>query len=83
MDDSGSTSALKPKIPNKTGEGPAVASWYVKGSQIKNEARREFSEVVEAGRNSAAEAISENQIPRKYEEAVKKYFGGLEESGNE
>jgi hypothetical protein len=46
---------------------------------VKGEARRDFAEVVEAGRARAADAISENQIPRKYEEAVKKYFGQLEQ----
>jgi hypothetical protein len=56
-----------------------IASWYFKDVQIKGEARRDFTEVVEAGRANAAEAISENQIPRKYEEAMKKYFGQLEQ----
>jgi hypothetical protein len=56
-----------------------IASWYFKDVQIKGEARRDFTEVVEAGRANAAEAISENQIPRKYEDAMKKYFGQLEQ----
>jgi hypothetical protein len=60
--------------------GPAVASWYFKDAQVKGEARREFSQVVQAGRDSAAEAISENQIPRRYEGAVKEYFNQLEAS---
>ena len=49
--------------------------------QVKGEARRTFSDVVQAGRASAAEAISENEIPRRYEGAVKEYFSQLEESG--
>ena len=60
-----------------------IASWYFKGSQVKGDAQRGFSEVVQAARDSAAEAISENQIPYKYEEAVKKYFGQLEQSSGE
>jgi len=70
-------------VEGKSEQGPVIASWYFKGTQIKGEARRDFSEVIQAGRDSAAEAISENQIPRKYEEAVKKYFSQLEESGGE
>jgi len=65
----------------KSDDGPIIASWYFKDTQVKGEARRGFSEVVQAGRASAAEAISENQIPRRYEDAVKEYFSQLEESG--
>jgi hypothetical protein len=60
-------------------EGQVIAGWYFKDTQVKGEARRDFTEVVEAGRERAADAISENQIPRKYEDAVKKYFGQLEQ----
>jgi hypothetical protein len=82
-DEDGQTTTKKTRIQNKTGEGPVVASWYIKGAQVKGQAKRDFSEVIQAGRDSAAEAISENQIPRRYEESVKKYFGQLEESSNE
>ena len=82
-DEDGQTSSKKTRIKNKNGQGPVVASWYFKGTQVKGQAKRDFSEVIQAGRDSAAEAISENQIPRRYEESVKKYFGQLEESSNE
>lgn len=65
----------------KSDAGPTIASWYFKDEQVKGEARREFSEVLQAGQASAAEAISENEIPRRYEGPVKKYFNQLEESG--
>jgi hypothetical protein len=74
---------MKAMVQNKDQKGPTVASWYFKGTQVKGEAQREFSEVIQAGRDSAAEAISENQIPRRYEEAVKTYFGRLEKSADE
>ncbi len=64
----------------KSDEGPIIASWYFKDAQVKGEARRSFSEVVQAGQASAAEAISENEIPRRYEGAVKEYFSQLAES---
>ncbi len=49
---------------------------------MKGESRREFSETVQAARDAAAEAISENEVPRKYEEAIKEYFGRLEQSSD-
>jgi hypothetical protein len=69
------------KAPSRPEGGPAVASWYFKDTQIKGEAQRPFAEVVQAGRATAAEAMSENQIPRRYEDAVKAYFNQLEQSG--
>jgi len=80
-DETGDTSTRKIRTENKPGEGPVIASWYFKGSQVKGESQRDFSEVVQAAREGAAEAISENEIPRKYEESLKKYFGQLEQSG--
>jgi hypothetical protein len=79
--EAGDTSTQRTRLKNKPGQGPVIASWYFQESQIKGEARRDFTQVVQAARDSAAAAISENEIPRKYEEAIKKYFGGLEESG--
>jgi len=81
IDETGATSTKKTNVKNKPGEGEMVASWYIKGTQVKGEAKLEFQEVVQAARDSAAEAISENEIPRKYEDAVKDYFGRLEEAG--
>jgi hypothetical protein len=69
------------KAPSRAEGGPAVASWYFKDTQIKGEAQRPFAEVIQAGRATAAEAMSENQIPRRYEDAVKAYFNQLEQSG--
>jgi len=69
------------KAPSQGEGGPAVASWYFKDTQVKGEAQRPVAEVIQAGRATAAEAMSENQIPRRYEEAVKAYFNQLEQSG--
>jgi hypothetical protein len=80
-DTDGQTGTKATRTRNASGEGPVIASWYFKDTQVKGEARRDFTEVIQAGRTSAAEAISENQIPRKYEDAVKKYFGELEQRG--
>jgi len=77
------TSTQRTRLKNKPGQGPVIASWYFQESQIKGEAKRDFTEVVQAARDGAAAAISENEIPRKYEEAIKNYFGRLEQSGGE
>ena len=79
----GDTDLQKTRAQSKQGKGPTIASWYFKGPQVKTEARRDFAEVIQTSRDGAAEAVSENQIPRKYEESIKKYFGQLEESAAE
>lgn len=77
------TAAKSTKIKGQTIEqGPVIASWYFKDSQEKGAATRELKEVIQAGRDSAAQAIDENQIPKKYEKAVKSYFGNLEQEGD-
>jgi hypothetical protein len=73
------TATKATRAPSDTAGGPPVASWYFKDMQVRGEARRDFTEVVRASRARAAEAISENQIPRRYQEAVKQYFSQLEE----
>jgi len=73
------TALTKTRAKNKPGAGPIISSWSFKGPQVRGEARRRFAEAVQAGKDRAAEAISDRRIPRKYEEAVKNYFGRLEE----
>jgi uncharacterized protein YqeY len=68
------------KVNSKSQKGPVIASWYFKDMQVEGESQLSLSEVIQAGRDSAAEAISENEIPRKYEEPIKKYFGNIEDS---
>jgi regulator of replication initiation timing len=76
-DTEGAFGTKKAQVKAQVRQGPIVASWYFKGEQAKGEAQRPFQEVVSASRDSAAEAIQDNQIPAKYQEAVKKYFGDL------
>ena len=76
------TAARKTGVKNKPKKGPIIASWYFKGQQIKGEAKREFSNVVKAAKDRAADAVSDKEIPRKYEAAVKKYFSDLEQKGD-
>jgi regulator of replication initiation timing len=76
------SNTIKTHAKSKMEDGPIIASWYFHDSQVKGEAKRNFTEVIQAGRDTAAEAISENEIPRKYEDAIKQYFGGLEQPDN-
>ena len=77
-DSEGQFSTKATRTKNQSREGPVIASWYFQGEQVRGEARRQFREVVAAARDSAAEAVQENQIPRKYEQSVKEYFGHLD-----
>ncbi|MFB3892771.1 MAG: hypothetical protein ACE15C_12190 [Phycisphaerae bacterium] len=73
----------KTKVDGKNQEGPAVASWYYKGPQVKGESKKELKDMVKAGSDAAAAAINENEIPKKYEGAVRKYFDGMEETAKD
>jgi hypothetical protein len=75
------TATKTTRAAGKSGGDQVVASWYFRDTLVKGEAQRAFSEVVQAGRASAAEALSDNQMPRRYEEAVKAYFNQLEKNG--
>jgi hypothetical protein len=82
-DDNGTTNSSPTQVKGKTvEEGPMIASWYFKDSQEKGQATKELKDVIQAGRDSAAQAMDENQIPKKYENAMKQYFGNLEEDSD-
>jgi len=82
-DTEGQTGTKATKLKNKDRQGQIVASWYFKGEQIKGESTKELDDKIQAAKVNAAEAISENEIPRRYEESVKNYFGGLEEESEQ
>lgn len=69
------------QIKGRDQQGAVVAGWYFKGTQVTGQSRRSLQEVLAAARDSAAEAIQDKEIPTKYQEAVKKYFGDLENTG--
>lgn len=70
------------KAPTPVGEGPMIASTFIKGQQIKGESTKEFSAAVEAAKDSAAQAINDNEIPKKYEGAIKDYYNGFNKAGD-
>lgn len=58
---------------------PIIGSTLVRGVQVRGEAAQEFREAVAASSHAASEAIETKVIPREYHEAIKHYFGGLEQ----
>jgi len=76
------TNTAKTGVANQdTEEGPIVASTYVKGPQIKGTSKRDYQAVVAAAKDRAAEAVSENKVPRQYQSAVKDYFDEMGDAG--
>ncbi len=70
------TNTTKTHVDNPAGsKGPIIASRYIKGAQVKGEAAKKLSDVVQAAKDSAAQAITDNTIPKKYEGPIKKYYG--------
>ncbi|MBI5724065.1 MAG: hypothetical protein HZA50_08925 [Planctomycetes bacterium] len=81
-DDKGNTDFTKIGVKNTpTAGGPIIASKVFKGPQVKGEAKQQFEAAVQAAKDGASEAVKDNKIPKKYESAVKKYFGDLEQTG--
>lgn len=70
---------LDTRVGGRPTKGSAVASWYFRGRQVRGEAREELKRVVRAARDRAGEAISDQDIPRRYQTPVKRYFGDLDE----
>ncbi|MDX9911503.1 MAG: hypothetical protein RBS39_06710 [Phycisphaerales bacterium] len=66
------------KAGTQTRQGPIIATTVVEGMQVKGESRAAFAEAVETGASAAAEAVSTMQVPREYQDSVKRYFGRLE-----
>lgn len=69
----------KQKAKVQTGSGPIIGTKLVQGSQIRGESVAEFSAVVEASSQAATEALETMQVRREYHDAVKHYFGKLDE----
>lgn len=77
-DPDGPASFDKTGVKNQENPGPPIASWYFKGEQVKGESTKELTGVVQAAKDQAAEAMKDNQIPRQYQDSVKKYFSDME-----
>jgi hypothetical protein len=65
------------KAPIKTTEGPIIARQLVEGPQFVGESKQAVQEVVASIVEGYEEALVEEELPRKYHEAQKHYFGEL------
>jgi len=54
--------------------GPIIASWHIQGDHIKGEATKSVGETVQAKRAQAAQAVTDNDIPKKYDASIQKYY---------
>ena len=59
--------------------GPIISSRLVEGEQIRGEASEQFAAAAAAAESAATESIDNNVYPREYHDAIKHYFGRLNE----
>lgn len=65
------------KSPTQTTGGDIIARQFIDGPQIVGESKAAMREVAGAVNRGYDEALGEDQLPRKYHEAHKHYFGEL------
>ena len=63
-----------------TGKGAIVGQFLVEGEQVKGEASKEFVELVGAAEREASDAVTRDRVPRQYQQAVKDYFGRVQQA---
>jgi len=73
------TGFVKRKSPVKTGKGVILHSVFVNGIQLKGDVNPEYVEAVIAAEREAAEALSNDRLPRQYQTTVKKYFTKIQQ----
>ena len=71
------------KAQGQTGEGDIIARMLVEGPQVVGESRITPSQIMAEVAEGFEEGLDEDQLPRKYHEALKRYFGELERRARE
>ncbi|MBN2581799.1 MAG: hypothetical protein JXL80_01945 [Planctomycetes bacterium] len=71
------------RVQNVDKSGPVIGTWRARVEQVRGEASKEAASTVQAAKDSAAEAISENRIPARYQTSVKQYFDNLQGTGED
>jgi len=59
--------------------GPIISETIVYGAQVRGQSRAEFESAVRSGKAEAANALEQKAVPKKYQDAVRAYFGRLEQ----
>jgi len=68
----------KRKATTQLGGGPIIASTFVEGDSIRNESKASFQAVLEAKTKDAQDAIEANVIDKRFQKAVKHFFGSMQ-----
>jgi len=55
-------------------QAPIIGNWHIQGDQVKGEATQTVGEVIQAKREQAAQAVNDNDIPKKYDASIQKYY---------
>ena len=72
--------ALTPsKVKGQISPGGQMPSITLKGVSIKGQSKIDYQEAVTAAQSQAQSALSQEQVPRAYQGAVKDYFDDLKE----
>lgn len=73
------TSTRIEKIDNKDNNADIIASTMFDGPIVKGESTIQFRQAALSNAESYADGVKDEQIPRKYHEALQRYFGELRE----
>lgn len=67
------------KVRGQISPGSSMPSISLRGVSIKGESHVQYTEAVTAAQSDAQSALSEEQVPRAYQGAVRDYFDDLKE----
>ena len=65
------------KVKGQINPGGPMPSITLKGVSIKGMSKVDFKEVANAAQSDAQSALSQDQVPRAYQSAVRDYFDDL------
>jgi len=66
------------KVDSQDGSADIIANTLFEGPLIKGESNARFKEVARSAADSLAQTVNDDQIPRKYHDAMKHYTGELQ-----
>ena len=66
------------KAKTQLGQGPIIASTFIEGDSIKNDAKAQFGELVEAATKDAQDAIESKGIEKPFQKQFKFFIGSMQ-----
>ncbi len=61
------------------GDGEIIASMLIDGTPVRGESKAKLRQVIDASAEGYDEALNEDLLPRQYHDAMKHYFGQLQQ----